>query len=180
MVATHEDNTTHEWTTYASLADIGRPKHRKKQSPKITTCPKCNTSGRVNDFHNYKNGFRQVNYVVVHEEIDGTWGKQKRVARRRRCYIIDPEQRKTLLRNIGRLIEEPTKQHPKMVIVCPRCDLPGKPKQDNKRSRYFVDHYNINTEGTWGKKHIQKKYRQCCMRRKTGEVELYLILVNKQ
>lgn len=186
--ALHPDGTTHKWTRFNSIAEIGR--HRIAPDPKIVVCPKCGDKGRVNNFRRYTGkSASTINYVIVHEPIGGTWGKSK-IQKRNRCYINDPEQRKTLLRSLGRLIEEPRHrpqpQQPrsqpqqkhsktKIVILCPRCNLPGNPKTDHVRSRYFVDHHSIHIKGTWGKNRDQK-YKQCCMRR-GSEVQRFLDMV---
>ena len=104
MKATHSDvnMTTHSWAEYKSFWDVGQ---RKPRSPTRIKCPKCGKLGRINE---YKPDIRKkpeiVTYFVVHEKLKGIWGKDKTVARLRRCYIRDPEQRDIVLKKLGRYI----------------------------------------------------------------------------
>jgi len=107
IIATHPDGTTHKWVEYPSFEAVGKQDTRNKIDPRIINCPICHKRGRINGFNNFKSG--HFNYVVVHERIEGTWGKLHH-ARRRRCYITTPEQRRIVLRRLGRLLEKtPTK-----------------------------------------------------------------------
>lgn len=102
FIATHPDGTIHKWVEYPSIEAVGRQEHRK-MNPKMINCPKCHKRGRVNGYNNYKDG--TFNYVVVHEKIDGKWGRGKNTtSRRRRCYIYNKTQRDSILKKLGRLI----------------------------------------------------------------------------
>jgi hypothetical protein len=45
-----------------------------------------------------------VTYFVAHEKLKGTWGREKTVAKLRRCYIKYQEQRNIVLKKLGRYI----------------------------------------------------------------------------
>lgn len=99
IIAIHPDKTIHKWVEYPSIESVGR--QPKKIDPRIINCPKCHKRGRINGFNNYQKGYYK--YVVVHEKLDGTWGKDK-TARRRRCYIGEKET-DLILKRLGRYIE---------------------------------------------------------------------------
>src|SRR5262245_21328167 len=61
----------------------------KSHYPKLVICPRCRKTGRVNGYHPNKRNKSQVAYVIVHETIGDTWGKEgmDQVPKRRRCYV---------------------------------------------------------------------------------------------
>ena len=87
---------------YKSFWDVGQ---RKPRNPTRIKCPKCGKIGRINE---YKPNIRKkpeiIAYFVAHEKVKGIWGKNKTVARLRRCYIRDIEQRNIVLKKLGRYI----------------------------------------------------------------------------
>ena len=87
MQCTHENREIHTWTRYNSLASLGQ---RKTGKPLAITCPKCGMKGTVNYYRPNLDRTDQVTYVVRHEKIKGTWGKD-RIRRVRRCYVADKE-----------------------------------------------------------------------------------------
>ena len=104
MEAVHSDvnRTIHLWAEYKSFWDLGKRKPRK---PIRIKCPRCGKMGRINE---YKPDLHErpenVAYFVAHEKLQGKWGKNKAIAKLRRCYIRDPEQRDIVLMKLGRYI----------------------------------------------------------------------------
>jgi hypothetical protein len=102
--AIHDDATAskdHEWAEYKTAEDSGRQDYVK--NPKIINCPRCHKRGRIGYGARTRQPYR-VYYHVVHEQIKGRWGKEKQMAKRRRCYIFDPKQRIIILKRLGRYI----------------------------------------------------------------------------
>ncbi len=68
-----------------SIASTVGRKSRPTTKRKLRTinCPQCHHRGRLNTYQPRK----YPRYLVVHEPIDGTWGKNQKVLRRRRCYM---------------------------------------------------------------------------------------------
>lgn len=59
----------------------------KRYNPRIIKCPRCGKKGRINSYHpDSTNNPQVVRYFVVHEKLEGTWGKSK-LSKRRRCYV---------------------------------------------------------------------------------------------
>ena len=102
----HYDNSVHKWAEYAVAGDITDKNKRKVSKPDRIVCPKCKKRGRVNDFLEDLRKPYEVSYVVVHEKLKGTWGKAGTMAKRRRCYIRDKEQRDYILKRLGRYISK--------------------------------------------------------------------------
>ena len=102
MTIRHPDGKIHRWAAYDSIYDIGITSKRAV-NPIRMKCPKCHKFGRVNHFFADKKTPHEVSYYIIHEKIEGTWGKSK-LDRRRRCYIRDSEQREMVLRKLGRCI----------------------------------------------------------------------------
>jgi hypothetical protein len=69
--------------------NIRRQKEPKfKKTSKIINCPKCGKKGRLNQYHPDKtNHPDMINDLVIHEAINGTWGKRGTMKKRRRCYL---------------------------------------------------------------------------------------------
>ena len=100
MEATHADGTLHRWVKYYSLDSIGR---RKTGKPKIIICPKCGQKGKVNSFRPDQTRPDLVKYLIRHEKLGGTWGRNN-IPKYRRCYISNEEDRKALLMKLKRYI----------------------------------------------------------------------------
>jgi hypothetical protein len=112
MVA-HDNGQICKWAEYASILNVARPKKAGTQT--YIKCPKCGDRGRLNwayDKYAIK-GERPFTfkYIVVHERVPGTWGGEGKVERRRRCQSFTPEQRITILKQVGRYIADPPKPH---------------------------------------------------------------------
>ena len=79
-----------------------------KKYPKLVICPKCVSIGTINVY--YPNG--EIAYVIRHEKIPGTWGKDKKVSRWRRCYIFDKENLKYIEQKLEFYTQRDLKQNP--------------------------------------------------------------------
>jgi|SRR5580765_656281 len=101
MKIQHEDGTEHKWAQRNSLEGIGL--HRIKKNPVRMHCPKCGRIGRISGYHPNPRE-PAIEYLIVHEKVKGTWGKDKSTKKRRRCYITEQEQRNTILKKLGRYI----------------------------------------------------------------------------
>lgn len=107
MECVHEDGqTSHKWAEYDS-ADVVYSKDHKGREPKIIICPVCKKRGRVNGYHPHNSAPNIVEYLVTHEKLKGTWGKNKTISKRRRCYIKKPTDREAILKKLGRYIAPP-------------------------------------------------------------------------
>jgi hypothetical protein len=105
MEAIHLDRTIHCWAEYKSFWDVGR---RKSKKPIRIKCPRCGKMGRINEYKpDLHKKPENVAYFVAHEKLKGKWGRDKTIAKLRRCYIRDPVQRDTVLMKLGRYIPPP-------------------------------------------------------------------------
>lgn len=103
MECIHEDESTHKWAEYGSMQAVV-DKNKRNVNPKIIICPVCNRRGRVNAYHPNKQIHDHVEYLVTHEKVEGMWGKDNKIAKRRRCYIKKPNDRVAILKKLGRYI----------------------------------------------------------------------------
>jgi hypothetical protein len=114
MVA-HDDGQICKWAEYSSIRNVTRPERKRPGMPTLITCPKCGDRGRLNwayDVHATKEERPfTFTYIVVHEQIPGTWGKEKMI-RRRRCQSFTTKQRIAILKQVGRYITDPPKPRP--------------------------------------------------------------------
>jgi hypothetical protein len=60
------------------------------------------------------------NYIMVHEPIQGLWGKTKETKRRRRCQSFTPDERVQILKQIGRYIADPPIPGSKQTALIPK------------------------------------------------------------
>lgn len=102
MKIRHPDGKEHRWAEYDSIYDVAH--QPTKRNPTIIKCPKCGKRGRINHYHPKKRHPEIVRYLIVHDKIGGTWGKQK-YTKRDRCYL-KPEHRDTVLKKLGRYIRK--------------------------------------------------------------------------
>lgn len=113
LMVAHEDGKIHKWAEYANILDVTAKKKKKSRSPTFIKCPKCGKKGRLNwarDIHAAKDERPfTIKYIVIHEKIRGTWGKEKKVAKRKRHQTFTPDQRISILKQIGRYIADPPK-----------------------------------------------------------------------
>jgi hypothetical protein len=66
-------------------------------------CPKCGREGRIDNYRPKKaKHFYKWGYLIVHEQIEGFWGKNHKIKKRRRCYMNTQAQRNEVLKNLGR------------------------------------------------------------------------------
>lgn len=89
-----------EFQEYASLSTFVRSRTKSKD-PKIMDCPECGDKGRIDWYRRKKTKqFHKWDYLIVHEQIEGFWGKAK-IKRSRRCYIKTEAQRSQVLKQLG-------------------------------------------------------------------------------
>jgi len=103
----HSDGTICEFVEYDSIStflDRGkRTPDLELKKKKIMKCPVCGEKGRVGNYRRNKNKkFYKWSYLIVHEEIGGFWGKNKKVKRVRRCYMKTEDQTNQILKRLGR------------------------------------------------------------------------------
>ena len=113
VIVAHDNGQICKWAEYASIFNVAKPKKA------YVKCPKCGDRGRLNwayDIHAIKEERPfTFKYIVVHERVQGTWGKLK-VERRRRCQSFTPEQRIAILKQVGRYIADPPKPHRDIIL----------------------------------------------------------------
>jgi hypothetical protein len=99
----HDDGSSCEFEEYSSIDSFLKRK-RKKRDPKIIDrCPVCGDEGRIASYRPKRDKqFHTWKYFVVHEQIDGYWGKTHKNKKRRRCYITTESQRNEILKRLGR------------------------------------------------------------------------------
>jgi endogenous inhibitor of DNA gyrase (YacG/DUF329 family) len=103
----HADGTVHRWAEFSSIDDmIVKNKRKDGSDPRIIICPECGHKGRINDYHRNPQRPDVIAYVVIHEKIKGTWGKEKK-QRYKRHWISKKEQRDIILKKLGRYIPQP-------------------------------------------------------------------------
>jgi len=114
MVA-HENGRVCKWAEYTNSYG-SKPEKKKAGDPTYITCPDCGERGRLNWAYNLQASKEErpfsFKYLVVHEEIGGTWGRVK-TKKRRRCQSFTREQRISILKQIGRYISDPPIPRPK-------------------------------------------------------------------
>jgi len=108
MVA-HDDGRICKWAEYSN--NFGpKPEKKKGEDPTYIICPNCHERGRLNWAYDLSAPKVErpftFKYLVVHEKIQGTWGKVK-TDKRRRCQSFSQEQRISILKQIGRYISDP-------------------------------------------------------------------------
>jgi len=66
-------------------------------------CPVCGQEGRIGNYRPSKDKqFSKWTYFIVHEPIEGYWGKNHKIKKRRRCYMKTQDQRNQILKRLGR------------------------------------------------------------------------------
>lgn len=96
MKSVHDDGTACEFTLSSQSSFF------KRNNPQWMKCPKCGDRGRINPYRARKNNTLRPDYIMVHEEIGGTWGKPGVLKRRRRCYLRTKEQRDAVVKWLGK------------------------------------------------------------------------------
>jgi hypothetical protein len=99
----HEGGKICEFVEYASISSF-MERGKKKKDPKMMDCPKCGQEGRIGNYRPKKaKQSHKWHYFIVHEQIEGFWGKNQKIKRRRRCYMRTERQRRQILTELGRL-----------------------------------------------------------------------------
>src|SRR5919197_4234637 len=95
---THQDGSVCDFVEYASI-DSFLNRRKRERNPKTIDCPVCGEKGRIGWYRPKKDKqFHIWKYFVVHEQIEGYWGKNHNNKKRRRCYLKTDAQRNEVLR----------------------------------------------------------------------------------
>ena len=101
--AIHDDGKICEFVEYASVDSFLNERGKKKKDPKMIECPSCKQEGRIAYYRPTKaKQFHTWKYYIVHEPIEGYWGKNHKIKKHRRCYMKTQEQRTQVLKKLGR------------------------------------------------------------------------------
>lgn len=99
----HGDGKICEFVEYASVSSFLMERGKKKKDPKMMDCPKCGYEGRIANYRPKKaKQFHKWDYLIVHEQIKGFWGKDHKIKKQRRCYMTTEQQRDKVLKTLGR------------------------------------------------------------------------------
>jgi hypothetical protein len=102
----HDDETVCKFEEYSSIS-MFLVRSKRTRDPKIMECPVCKQNGRINPYRpNKDRNYHDWQYRIVHEPLDGYWGKNQKIKRHRACYMKTDDQRKEVLRKLGRLYNE--------------------------------------------------------------------------
>jgi hypothetical protein len=98
----HTDGNICEFAEYPSVSTFF-VRDKRSQDPKIMKCPVCGKMGRINSYRPDKDKrFYKWKYQIVHEQLEGYWGKKQKVKKYRRCYMKTDDQRDKVLKRLGR------------------------------------------------------------------------------
>jgi hypothetical protein len=144
MVA-HDNGQICKWAEYASIFDVTKPNKKKGRTPTYIKCPNCGELGRLNWAYD-KNAKKEerpftFKYIVVHEIIPGSWGKEN-VKRRRRCQSFTEEQRIEILKQIGRYISDPPKPNSELKKI--ENDIESQLQKIDENQNLKVSNNNIS------------------------------------
>ena len=99
----HDNGKICEFVEYASVSSFLMERGKKKRDPKMIKCPSCGREGRITPYRPRKHKqFYKWKYYIVHEPIEGYWGKDHKFKKRRRCYMKTEQQRNQVLQSLGR------------------------------------------------------------------------------
>ena len=96
----HEHEKICKFVEYPSVTTLFNRKKRKERDPKIIACPICGQEGLIENYRGKQ--FDKWKYYIVHEQIEGYWGKSHKIKKRRRCYIKTQDQTNQILKILGR------------------------------------------------------------------------------
>jgi hypothetical protein len=98
----HDDGSVCDFEEYASIDSFLNRKNKEK-NPKMMNCPLCGQEGLIGNYRPKKaKQFHKWIYFIVHEQIEGYWGKNHKIKKRRRCYMKTEDQRNEVLKILGR------------------------------------------------------------------------------
>lgn len=160
---------THTWLEYDSSANATASSHGVN-----IQCPKCGNMGRVYTYTpNFRKHPERVSYVVNHERIPGTWGKNATHFKSRRCYI-GIKHRPAILKILGRYIPERDvpahpRKYPKKAqrVECPKCHKPAV-KYDSDRLYWLYEHVEETPMYYISKGKKKPRYRRCIIPKGNG------------
>ena len=97
----HDDGNICEFVEYPSISTF-LDRNKKQQNPKNIECPVCGKRGRIGNYRPSKDkNFHIWKYFIVHEHIEGYWGKKNKIRKYKRCYLND-EQKNELIKKLGK------------------------------------------------------------------------------
>jgi hypothetical protein len=96
----HNDGKICEFVEYPSITTFFNRKKRRERDPKMMDCPQCGQEGRIGTYRGKQ--FDKWKYYIAHEQIEGYWGKNHKIKKRRRCYIKTQDQINHVLKILGR------------------------------------------------------------------------------
>jgi hypothetical protein len=98
----HDDGSVCDFEEYPSI-DSFLNRKKKERNPKMMKCPLCGQEGIIGNYRPKKDKrFHKWKYYIVHEQMDGYWGKTQKIKKRRRCYIKTQDQTNQILKILGR------------------------------------------------------------------------------
>jgi|SRR5690242_15149468 hypothetical protein len=99
----HDDGSTCDFEEYSSIDSFLNRGKKNERNPELMNCPLCGQEGRIGNSRPKKDKqFHKWIYFIVHEQIEGYWGKKSKIKKRRRCYMKTEEQRTEVLKRLGR------------------------------------------------------------------------------
>jgi hypothetical protein len=103
----HDDGSVCDFEEYPSI-DSFLNRQKKERNPKMMNCPLCGQEGLIGNYRPKKTKrFHKWKYVIVHEQIEGYWGKNHKIKKRRRCYMKTQDQTNQILKRLGRYRSSP-------------------------------------------------------------------------
>jgi hypothetical protein len=99
----HDDGAICEFEEYSSVTTFLNRNERIERDPKLMNCPLCGQKGLIENYRPKKDKqFHKWKYFIVHEQIEGYWGKDHKIKKRRRCYMKTQDQTNEILKILGR------------------------------------------------------------------------------
>jgi hypothetical protein len=99
----HDDGAICEFEEYSSVTTFLNRNERIERDPKLMNCPLCGQKGLIENYRPKKDKqFHKWKYFIVHEQIEGYWGKDHKIKKRRRCYMKTQDQTNQILKILGR------------------------------------------------------------------------------
>jgi hypothetical protein len=99
----HDDGSVCEFEEYSSVTTFFNRNKRRERDPKIMDCPLCGEKGLIGNYRPKKaKQFHKWKYYIVHEQIEGYWGKNHKIKKRRRCYMKTQDHTNKILKILGR------------------------------------------------------------------------------
>lgn len=98
----HDNGSVCDFEEYQSIHSFINRKTRKR-NPKTISCPVCGQEGLIEQYRPKKaKHVHKWNYLVVHGPLEGYWGRNHKIKKRRRCWIKRQDRRNEILKAIDR------------------------------------------------------------------------------